>query len=279
LQVRVPGSNRWIDVAPATDKQTRLVVLVGAQLERATGGALKAVQHRIILPSDGGRAHRLALVFRLRARHTAVLNPIALADKCVLWVLVYTTLVLRRERGPLPTLSLMLTTLLPASPQPNPQTSYRITMNMPLMTRHASRKSITVAEFETEFKGRYPSITYGQQQVGKQEAKHDLKQEQKQPPTQQQQQQQQQPPPKEEQDDEQVQILIQKISGPRVTFRPRASDTIGRLKEMIQDREGFPPDQQRLIYGGQSLEDDRTLEDYGIGEYSVIHLLNKLRGD
>lgn len=77
-------SGDWIDIEPATAEQPRLVVLVGAQLERATGGALKAAQHRVIVKD--GNMPRHSLVFRLRARHTAILDPYKLAFKYVCFV-------------------------------------------------------------------------------------------------------------------------------------------------------------------------------------------------
>jgi isopenicillin N synthase-like dioxygenase len=86
LQVRAPDSSsssrrHWIGVAPATDEQCRLAVLVGAQLERATGGALKAAEHRVIEMDNSYNTPRVSLVFRLRARHTAVLDPLKLVPK------------------------------------------------------------------------------------------------------------------------------------------------------------------------------------------------------
>jgi isopenicillin N synthase-like dioxygenase len=82
LQVRSSdGGGGWIDVASATDEQCRLAVLVGAQLERATGGALKAAEHRVIEVDDPSNTPRVSLVFRLRARHTALLDPLKLVPK------------------------------------------------------------------------------------------------------------------------------------------------------------------------------------------------------
>jgi ubiquitin len=75
-----------------------------------------------------------------------------------------------------------------------------------------------------------------------------------------------------------VQIYVKTLTGKTITINIRETDTIDMLKDDIQNKEGIPPDQQRLVFAGKQLEDIGTLADYDIEDESTVHLILRLRG-
>ena len=75
-----------------------------------------------------------------------------------------------------------------------------------------------------------------------------------------------------------MKIFVTTLTGRSITMEVHPEDTIANVKAKVQDKEGISPEDQRLLYRGQQLEDEYTIDDYQIDKNSTLHLVMRLRG-
>ncbi|KAK3383196.1 ubiquitin-related domain-containing protein [Lasiosphaeria ovina] len=73
-------------------------------------------------------------------------------------------------------------------------------------------------------------------------------------------------------------IKVRTLTGKELELDIEPDYTISQVKEKVEEKEGIPPVQQRLIYGGKQMVDDKTAEDYGLEGGATLHLVLALRG-
>ncbi|KAL3998578.1 NEDD8 [Acanthocheilonema viteae] len=73
-------------------------------------------------------------------------------------------------------------------------------------------------------------------------------------------------------------IKVKTLTGKEIELDIEPNDKVERIKEKVEEKEGIPPPQQRLIFAGKQMNDEKTAQDYKVAGGSVLHLVLALRG-
>ncbi|KAK4191832.1 ubiquitin family domain-protein [Podospora australis] len=73
-------------------------------------------------------------------------------------------------------------------------------------------------------------------------------------------------------------VKVRTLTGKEIELNVEGGDKVSKIKELVEEKEGIPPVQQRLIFGGKQMVDDKTTDDYQLEGGSTLHLVLALRG-
>ncbi|GAB1734618.1 hypothetical protein KC343_g8375 [Hortaea werneckii] len=75
-----------------------------------------------------------------------------------------------------------------------------------------------------------------------------------------------------------MQIKVRTLTGKEIELDIEPDYQVKKIKERVEEKEGIPPAQQRLIYGGKQMNDDKTAAEYSLEGGATLHLVLALRG-
>lgn len=71
-------------------------------------------------------------------------------------------------------------------------------------------------------------------------------------------------------------IFVKMLTGKTLTLEYKPKESVIEFKQRVMHQEGIPIEQQRMIFAGVQLENDRLLSDYNVKEESTLHLVLRL---